>query len=313
MRDRPEGRARPRAEGVLTEILDASRPLNVTKLAELSDLNRAEAEVFRKKWEDVPVERRRDIISRMAELAEDNFDLDFARVFLAVIQDRDPAVRSVAASGLVLSEESEVVAPLVRLLTQDESEPVRIAAALSLGKFVLQGELGKIGAVQTERAREALLRVVEDRRSSPELRRRSLESVSPWSSPRVTELIANAFRSTEPGFKASAIYSMGMNCDARWLPALFSEMASEDARLRYESAHAAGEIAEPSALPHLFPLLRDDDIEVRVAAIWALGQIGGKASKEALRRLQGDPDEKVRDAIEQALSEIALGDDTLPM
>ncbi|MBI2858727.1 MAG: HEAT repeat domain-containing protein [Chloroflexi bacterium] len=307
------GVADSRATPVLDFILDSSRPLTAARLAELSDIDRRQLERFRAGWKDVPVERRRQIVSQMAELAEDNFELDFARVFLEAVRDPDAAVRSAAASGLVLSEESEVVAPLVRLLVQDDSEPVRVAAALSLGKFVLQGELGKIGAFQTEKAREALLQVVEDKKHSPELRRRALESLSPWSSPRVTELIANAYRSTEPGLKASAVYAMGMNCDARWLPALYAEMANPDGKLRYEAAHAAGEVAEPSALPHLLPLLRDNDIEVRVAAIWSLGQIGGKAAKEALRRLQSDPDEKVREAVEQAMSEIALGDDTLPL
>lgn len=308
-----EGAVQPHIEQLLAEVFDASRPVRAAALTELSDLDRSEVEILKRKWGEVAMERRREIVSRMAELAEDNFDLDFINVFLAVLSDPDPMVRTAAASGLIVSEEGNVVAPLVRLLLQDESDPVRIAAALSLGKFVLQGELGRVPARQTEQAREALLQVVENRKLSPELRRRALESLAAWSAPRVTELIANAYRSSEPGFKASSLYAMGMNCDSRWLPALFAEMVSKDTKLRYEAAHAAGEIGEAAAVPHLLPMLNDQDIEVRTATVWALGQIGGKVAREALRRLARDADERVRDAIDKALSETSLGEDSMSL
>lgn len=301
-------------ERVIAAVLDASRPVRAVDLTELSDLDRSEIGLFKRKWAAVAAERRREVVSRMAELAEENFDLDFTSIFLGVLADPDAMVRTAAASGLVVSEEGHVVSPLVRLLLQDESEPVRIAAALSLGKFVLQGELDEAPPPRdAEQARTALLQVVENRSLSPELRRRALESLAAWSSPRVTELIANAYRSTEPGFKASAIYAMGMNCDGRWLPALFAEMKNSDAKIRYEAAHAAGEIAEAAAVPHLLPMLNDGDIEVRVAAIGALGQIGGKTARDALRRLAKEGDERLRESAEQALAEIAVGDDSISL
>ena len=298
-------------EGSLAEVSDPSKPLRNSALAELSDLDRGDVQVLRRLWGKVDVERRREIISRLAELAEDNFGLDFDRVFLSALEDPDPQVRARAATGLNLCQDAVVIAPLVMLLTKDESGAVRIAAAQTLGKFILLGELEKAPQSEVEKARQALLSVLEDKKQNPELRRRALESVSPWTSDRVTGHIANFYRSAEPGFKASAIYSMGMNCDARWLPALFSELKNSDPRLRYEAAHAVGEVGEQSAVPHLLPLLRDDDIEVRVAAIWALGEIGGKAAREALRLLALVPDARVKDAVEQALSDISLGEDVI--
>lgn len=296
-------------QGLLDEVFDAARPFRAAALSGLSDLGRSEIETLRGKWRDVPVGRRRKLVSMLSDMAEDNFELFFERVFIVAAEDPDAEVRISSAEGLVLSDEGAVVAPLVKLLTQDESEAVRTAAAKSLGKFVLSGELGSIPESQAERAREALLGVIDNRKHGPELRRRALEAISPWSSPRVTQFIANAYRSEEPGFKVSAVYAMGMNCDARWLPALFAEMANEDPGLRYEAAHAAGETGEQSAVSHLLPLLRDADIEVRIASVWALGQIGGKAAKEALRAMSGDTNDKVRDAVRTALAEVDVADD----
>lgn len=296
-------------QGLLDEVFDTARPLRAAALSGLSDLGRSEIETLRGKWRDVAVGRRRKIVSMLSDMAEDNFELYFERVFIVATEDPDDEVRISSAGGLVLSDEGTVVAPLVKLLTHDESEAVRITAAKSLGKFVLSGELGKIPDSQAEMAREALLEVLESRKHGPELRRRALEAISPWSSPRVTQFIANAYRSEEPGLKVSAVYAMGMNCDARWLPALFAEMASEDPGLRYEAAHAAGETGEQSALSHLLPLLRDTDIEVRIASVWALGQIGGKAAKEALRATSADANDKVREAVEKALAETDVADD----
>lgn len=307
------GLAEARTGAVLNEVFDSSQPLRTAAITELSDLDRAEIALFRERWAAVAAERRREIIGRMAELAEDNFDLSFEKVFLNVLSDPDPMVRAAAASGLVLSEDGEVATRLVRMLTDDRSGPVRVAAALSLGKFVLQAERGEIPDSRVDRVRNALLAIIADRGQSAELRRRALESISAWSSPQVTDLIASAYRSAEPGFKASAIYAMGMNCDARWLPALFAEMGDPNAKVRYEAAHAAGEIGEPSAVSHLLPLLNDSDVEVRTAAIWALGQIGGKAAQGALRGLARDPNEKVRQAVEEALSEITFHDGSISL
>jgi len=282
-------------------------------LAELSDLDRSEAEVLRSKWYAASPPRKRQVISRLVELAEENFDLNFDTVFLLAIKDQDSHVRASAATGLARSEQTNVSTPLVRLLAGDQSEEVRIAAAKALGKYILLAELGKIPEEQASRARNALLAVVDERGLSTELRRRALESISPWTSPRVTVLIEAAYHSGDPGFRASAIYAMGMNCDEKWLPMLYRELNSNDPRLRYEAARACGEIGEPEAVTHLLPLLHDTDIEVSVAAIGALGSIGGKPAKQALRSLLAEGDEKVREAIEHALEEIACYEGLISM
>jgi HEAT repeat protein len=302
--------ARPLQE-VLNEAFDVSKPLRISALSRLSDLDRADVRFLRGVWGGAPVERRREIVSFLAHLAEDNLDMDFGRVYISILDDPDPQVRALAASGLAIYEDSAAIAPLVNLLIKDVSDSARLAAARSLGKFVLMGELDEMPSGEVDRARQALLSVIDDKKQSPELRRRALESISSWTNDGVTERIANAYRNSEPGFKGSALYSMGMNCDARWLPALLAELKNEDPHLRYEAAHAIGEVGEQKAVPHLLPLLRDEDIEVRLAAIWALGQVGGRAAKQALRSLRTAQDVRIREAVEQALDEISLGDDVM--
>lgn len=289
----------------LEQIFDEPGTPKDSALTELSDLDRSESEVLQQKWRQASPARKRQVVSRLVDLSEDNFDLDFDAVFLLAARDPDSHVRARAATGLAQSEQTAVATPLVRLVGGDESEEVRIAAAKSLGKYILLAELGKIPEARGFRARNALLAVVEDRTKSTELRRRALESLSPWTSPRVTALIEDAYHSGDPDFRASAIYAMGMNCDERWLPILYRELQNSDPLLRFEAAQAIGEIGEPEALPYLVPLLHDDDIEVRIATIGAFGSIGGKLAKRTLRSLLAEGDERVREAIERALEEIA--------
>ncbi|MBI2857165.1 MAG: HEAT repeat domain-containing protein [Chloroflexi bacterium] len=290
------------------EVLDDARPLRDSALSDISDLDLDELEVLRQGWVKTSVARRRGIITRMSELSEDNFDLNFDRVFLMALRDPDATVRARAATGLSQCEEASVTGPLLRVLADDGVEEVRVAAAQALGRCVVLAELDKVSQRSVEKVRDALLAVVEDRHASIELRRHALEALSPWTSPRVTALIEDAYHSGDDDFRASALHAMGMNCDPRWLPTLLAELSSKEARFRHEAARSCGEIAQPEAVPYLLPLLQDEDIEVRMAAIWASVQIGGKEATRALRALLADEDERVRDASEEALREIAAGE-----
>ena len=297
-------------DDVLDEILDEKKPLRDTAIVDMSDLDRDGITMVRERWDDTEVGRRREIVSRLAELAEDNFYLDFTSMLRICLGDPDPPVREKAISGIEQYEDAVFISPLVHSLTEDKSETVRTAAAWALGKFVLMAELGKTTANQTSQVHTALLDIVENRDESTELRRRALESLSPWCSPKVAELIEDAYHSGETNFRTSAVYAMGKNCDSRWLPTLFRELKGDNLRQRYEAAHSCGEIADPEAVPHLLPLMHTEDIEVQTAVIWALGQIGGREAKKALRSLLEEDDGLVRGAVQEALVELSLGDDS---
>lgn len=292
-------------EKYLAEIFDSSKPLTVSKLTNLSDLSAEELQLFQRGWAGVAEEQRYEIVSRLVELTEDNFDLSFDDIFQGCLDDPSELVRAKAIEGLKGSEDCRLVIPLVKLLLQDETETVRVAAAVTLGRFALLSEFEKLRPYYATRVCDALLAVVENKGESLELRRRALEAISPLSLPRIKQLIEEAYASDNPKLRASAIYAMGRSCNPVWLPTLIGELSNPDAEIRFEAVGACAEL-DDEVVPHLIPLCYDRDSEVQVAAIVALGQVGGKQARQALQRLLDDTDDLVRRTAERALAETEL-------
>jgi len=298
-------------ERLLADLKDASKPISASRLANLSGLDRKEVKLFQEAWAQVEPGRRRQIIGRLVDLAEDNFDLDFEPVFRISLSDSDARVRLKAIEGLCGCEERSLIGPLVHLLEEDRAESVRAAAASALGTFALLAELQKLRPADGERVKAALLSAITDPGEAVEVQRRALEAVSPISRPEVEELIRKAYASGQHRMHISAIYAMGHNCNPSWLPLLTKELDSSDPEMRFEAAQACGELGDQRAVPHLVPLLHDPDPEVQQAAITALGQIGGEAAKQELERCLKHPDQRVREAAEAALEEISFGEEPL--
>jgi len=80
----------------------------------------------------------------LGELAEADFELNFGAVFRLGVIDEDAEVRAAAINGLWEDEDVRLVPLLVKTLLEDEAPAVRAAAARSLGRFILLGELQKI-------------------------------------------------------------------------------------------------------------------------------------------------------------------------
>ena len=120
-------------ENYLKELRDSSKPLVAAMLVRLSDLSREEREVFSREWHEIDVARRREILERLAELAEDNLELDFDEVNRVCFADADSEVRVRAIEGLMQCEERTLIAPLIALLQGDPEHSVRAAAATALG------------------------------------------------------------------------------------------------------------------------------------------------------------------------------------
>jgi len=85
------------AQILARSTVDAPRS---TDLAELSELDRDEMETFKQAWSPLGPERRRHIISRLVELAEDNVELNFNEIFKLGLSDPDEEVRIKAIAGL---------------------------------------------------------------------------------------------------------------------------------------------------------------------------------------------------------------------
>lgn len=296
-------------EKYLAELSDESKPLVSPKLANLSALSPEEQRLFLEAWAKMGFKRRRQIASRLVELAEENFKLNFDDTFLACLQDRDEIVRVKSIEGLWECENRYLIDPLITMLREDSKESVRAAAAIALGKFAMLAELGKLRPDDMAKVERALLDVIDDQEEQLEVRRRAIETIAPLSLPKVTEIIQQAYQSDDPRMRVSAIYAMGRNSDPAWLPMLVKELSSPDAEIRFEAAGACGELGEESAMPHLARLIHDLDSQVQLSAIAALGQIGGSEAEAALQECLNHLNEHIRQAAGEALEELGFGKD----
>ncbi|MFH0847339.1 MAG: HEAT repeat domain-containing protein [Chloroflexota bacterium] len=298
-------------EAILSHLTDTDRPLHNTELTELSDLSREELATFRERFSLLPPKRRLHITNRLAELGENNFELSFDGIFRLLLCDEDAGVRQSAIKGLWDCDDASLIRSLINLMERDSSDEVRAAAAAALGRFAVLAEHGKLRPVYVESLRRSLLQAARDEKNPVELRRRALEAVSPLSLAEVSEAITLAYNSGDPKFKASAVYAMGRSCDTTWLPLLYKEIKSTDAELRYEAATALGEIGEEESVAYLIELLEDPDPEVQLAAIRSLGQVGGAEARSCLRQCLQSDSEAVSQAAEEALEDLASGEDPL--
>jgi HEAT repeat protein len=293
----------------LAELKDEGQPLKASRLVYLSHLADEQEKAFLAAWPQLQSERRRQVMQELVELAEDNVDLNFDVIFLASLCDADPQVRAFAIRGLWEYEHRDLIKPLIGLLQSDDSAAVRAEAALALGRFVLQWELGSLPDRYFRPVEQVLRRAISNGDEELEVRGRALEAIGACSLPWVRRAICSAYKSDSHRLRVSGIHAMGHNCDPSWLPILFQELKSDDAEMRYEAALACGSLAEEAAVVHLIPLLEDEDVEVREATIAALGEIGGRQARSALTRYLDHPSRTMREAVQEALSLVDFAED----
>lgn len=295
---------------VIDDLADNEKQLMHTSLADLSNLDPGDLEYFNRVFLSIEVDRRCKIISRLVDLAEENFELNFDNLFKNALKDPDPGVRAKAIEGLWENEETVLITPFIRMLNEDSSEEVQAAAAKALGKYAMLAEIKKLGPSSSSRVSQALLAILTDENKPREVWRRALEAAAPLSLPEVKEAITEAYQSDDPKMRNSAIYAMGKNCDSYWLPILIKEMGSPNPDARYEAAGACGELCDEEAVSYLIKLTFDNDIEVQQAAIISLGKIGGAKAKQHLMKCLNNADEIISEAAEKALKQIETEEDS---
>ena len=292
-------------EELLKKLGDHQTPLSISSLYGLSHLTRAEAQLFQEVWSLVDAGRRQWILQSLVDIAEASFEVDFNPIFRLCLNDEDAVVRSRAIEGLWEDEDLTLAGLLVRLLRDDPSESVRAAAATSLGRFVLLGELEKIEAAPAMMVEDALLGAIYDPHETLEVRRRAVESIAYSGQAQVQDIIEMAYYDDEEKMRISAIFAMGRSADPLWHEMVIAELDNPNPEMRYEAARACGELEASAALSALIYLIEaDPDPEVQEMAIWALGRIGGKEARRVLEACCESEDETLRQAAEEALDEL---------
>ena len=298
-------------EKYLEDLGDEDKPLRHSGLLQLSGMPSKEVGEFKIAWVALSPSRKCEILGRLAELCEDNLELDFTAVFSACLKDENEEVRERATRGLWECDDRVIIRPLTALLEDDPSPNVRAVAASSLGKFAELAQEGKVLARDGERVREALVSAISKKDEELEVRRRAIEAVASFNSSEVEEMIQEAYRDSHPKLKQSAIYAMGRSSDIQWLPIVLKEMRDEEPAIRYEAATACGQLGDESTVPHLISLIEDEDALVQVSAVQALGSIGGPLAKQALKQCLKLGDEALEEAAQVALDNVELEQDPL--
>lgn len=292
-----------------SKVMDAlgkDEQVSIPLLYRLSDLTPENLEEFCTFWSDLDVERRRVIARHLADISEENYQVDFSGVFAHCLSDPAVAVRLAALDGLWDTDRLALIAPIIALMESDPEEEVRALAAATLGHFVLMAEWQQIPSASSKPIVNALLAQLQDPSTPQVVRCAALESVSAATHPSISELIQDAYESGVLELQVSALFAMGRSADTRWLSIVVDELTSMSDQKRLEAAKAAGDLGRSDAIPNLAEMLYDEDLEIRLAAVIAMGQIGGDEAQRILQELAEDPSSyEMHDAIEDALEELS--------
>lgn len=289
----------------LLEDLSSGRVPPATRLSVLSDLARDDAVALRSAWPAFPLRTRRALLAQAAELAEDDFGLDFAAVGRVALDDDDPSIRALGVEALWESTDRATGERLRSLLETDPSDEVRSAAATALRQFVVLREFEEMDAATGDAIVNSLRHVAEDRAAASGLRARAVEALGPRSLSWVATIITDAYYDDDRALQLAAINAMGGAADPVWLQYVFDQLESDDPVFRFEAAVAAGDIASEDAVEPLVPLLDDEDADVVIATIEALAQISGPLAIERLKEYQVRAPEEFLDLVAEALETAA--------
>jgi HEAT repeat protein len=295
---------------ILKLIGVSDRALLPRELRTFSGLEPHERSLFWPIWITIGDQRRIEIAQALNELTEDTVEFNFNQLWLWLLEDSVSTVRVVAIEGLWEHTTIPTMQRMLGLLQRDPAPEARAAAAIALGRFAYLAICDELDT-DSDQLRATLLATVRDQSQPLDVRRRALESVSYFGdSEEIHTLIEAAYKANEQLLRESALIAMGRSMDPRWLPVIGRELSSPSPALRYEAAHAAGEMGEDARalLPKLLPALDDNDNEVAVMAIWALGQIGGPGAQRTLERITRSQDSARSQAASDALAELDLDD-----
>ncbi len=292
----------------LLDELTSDKPLVVASLFRLSDLTPKEIKAVTDRWPKLPEDRRYAIMQHLADLTEENFQVYFEPLFAFGLQDAAASVRRAALEGLWDTDNTDLIAPILKLLADDPDVAVRAAAAGALGHFVLFTEWGQFPESVMAPIVAGLIAQLENHQNPIPVRRAALEAVSSAAHERIPAFIESAYNDDDEQMQAAAIYAMGNQADRRWLNEVRIELASDSPLLREEAVRAAGNIGSSELVDEIIDLLHnDDDIAVKLAAVNALGQIGSDIAREALSDLLEDAEaEDLHETIEEALEEMDI-------
>jgi HEAT repeat protein len=296
----------------LADLADTTKRLSSTQLTSLSDLEPEDAAELAAAWGEIETNRRFNIVTELAELAQDNVELNFDAVYKVALGDEEAAVRAAALRGLFEYEGRDLIPVLADVLRHDPDAGVRRESAVALGRYALAAELEQLPQIDGAGVREVLFESAEDLEEDERVRARAIEALGAMSGEETENLIESVYQEDSLWLKVGAVDAMGRSCNPSWLPLVMREMENMAPEMRHAAAYAAGEIGEEESVQQLKRMAVDDpDRDVQLVAVRAIGEIGGDQAKVALKAILYEGDDSLQEAVEEAMSEIAFNDDPL--
>ncbi len=293
---------------ILKDLAEPDKDISVSTYYLLSDMPSDVLEELKQLWPTLDSQRRDMLARNMADISENNFQVDYSPIASELLNDESENVRLAALDMLWDSDRISLIQPIIEIMQNDKATKVRAGAAASLGHYLLMAQWGEMSSDIEDPISEALIAQITNPVTPLPVRRASLESVSSISLPEIQTYIRDAYESGVPEMEISAIFAMGRSADSMWVPIVQNELESPDNEMRSEAAKAAGIIGDSSLADQLAELAQDDDdLEVRLAAVTSLGLIGNAVATDTLSQMaEEEEDEALLDAIEDALEEMAM-------
>ena len=299
-------------DSLLEQLANPGARTTAQELVDFSDLSDDEAQQLAETWPDVTPERRLHLLTDLADLSQDNVELNFDAVFKTALTDEDPEVRAAAIRGLFEYEGRDLIPMLSEILRDDPAPDVRREAAMGLGRFALAAELGYLRSDDSESIKDALIESAEDLEEDDRVRARAIEALGAISGEDTENLIESIYHEDSLWLKVGAVDAMGRSCNDLWLPVIVRELENPAPEMRHAAAFAAGEIGEEDAIEPLKRMaIEDPDHEVKLVAVHALSEIGGPLARVALKSILYEGDDDLQQAVQEAMTEVAFQEDPL--
>lgn len=291
----------------IEEEIEEPESIPYSTLSELSRIGAVDAQELAEYLGFWNPEQVRDLYARLTSMIEADLQMEFDSIFLQGLEWGDEVVRSLSVTGLGESTHPSLLRHFVRMLRNDDSEDVRIAAALGLSRIATLAHEDKIPARQTVELQAMLTECFNDELETSDVRRRALEALAIFQGDAIEAYIEIGYEEGENDeeedakMRQSAIHAMGRNCNPKWTEIVVKELESADAACRFEAAIALGQVGTEEHLPHLLELMDDEDIEVQTAAVRTIGFIGGAQAQRTLRKLLTSTEPAVVEAAKESL------------
>lgn len=274
-------------EQVIETLVNSKKRFSSKYLYRLSDLEAKDLELIASSWRDIPLNRRQALMGDIVRLSNNNLRLSYEEIAHLAIKDEDAHIRVLAVRCLQDYEKKDLANQFLILLEEDESEEVRGASAVALGKYVYLGELEEIPLSLQREIEDRLIAKVNSQDATT-VKRYSLEALGYSSRDEVQSLIETAYYSGNDDWLSSALCAMGASANEKWHKLVEAMFDHDNPEVRREAIRAAGELEHKGSVELLLKLLEDPDRDIRIATTWSLSQIGGEGVREALEQLAND-------------------------